>query len=86
VQPVLFVTLPLALPPPDYLLLLARRPLLLPSLRSAGNRWGSGRGRIGPQGVHSYPLLKNDYQNRTGTLQGNEKGMKAYVDGEFLST
>jgi hypothetical protein len=56
-QPVLLIPLFPALPPPDFLLLLARRPLLLPSLHGAGDRSGSGRGRVRPRGVHGHPLL-----------------------------
>jgi hypothetical protein len=77
-QSVLLIPLLPALPPPDSLLLPACRPLLLPSLRGVGNLSGSRRGRVGPRGVHGHPLLKNDCQNRAGTLQGNEKGRKAY--------
>jgi hypothetical protein len=77
-QPVLFVPLLPALPPPDSLFLPARRPLLLPSLCGAGNCSGLGRGRVRPRGVHGHPLLKNDCQNRVGTLQQNKKGRKAY--------
>jgi hypothetical protein len=43
-------------------------------LHDASGRSGLGRGRVGPRGVHSHPLLKGDCQNHAGTLQGNEKG------------
>jgi hypothetical protein len=52
VQPVLLFPLFTALPPPDPPLLLARRPLLLPSLRHARARSGLGRGRVGVSESH----------------------------------
>jgi hypothetical protein len=64
--------------PPDSLLLPTHRPLPLPSLRGAGDYPGSGRGRVGPRGVHGCPLLKNYCHDCIDTLQGNEKGRKAY--------
>jgi hypothetical protein len=54
-KPVFLIPLFPALPPPDPSLLLARRPLLLPPLRRA--RAVSGRGWVGPRGVHGHPLL-----------------------------
>jgi hypothetical protein len=57
-QPELLVSLLSALPPPDPLLCLARRPLLLPPLRRACTRTGSRRGRVRPRGVHGHHLQR----------------------------
>jgi hypothetical protein len=57
---VLLVPLLSVLPPSDPPLLPTRGPLLLLSLRGAGDRSGSGRGRVRPCSVHDHPLLKNE--------------------------
>jgi hypothetical protein len=62
-----------ALPSPDPLLLLARRLLLLPPLRRA--RLGSGRGRVGPRGVHNHHL-----QGASETLELRRCSMKQQTE------
>jgi hypothetical protein len=70
-----------ALPSPDPLLLLARRPLLLPLLRRACARSGSGRGRVGPRGVHGHHLQgaseTPDYDDAT-RINGSKRSSEPY--------
>jgi hypothetical protein len=71
-QPEFLVPLVPALPPPDPPLL-TRRPLLLPPLRRACARSGSGHGWVGPRGVHGHPLLgRMKCQSRGDTWQKNK--------------
>jgi hypothetical protein len=70
-QQVLLALLLPVLPQPDPLLLPARSPLLLLSLRGMRDRSGSGRGRVRPCGIRGHPLLKDNCQDRVGTSQGN---------------
>jgi hypothetical protein len=58
-QPELLVSLLPALPPPDPLLFLVHRPLLLLPLRRACARLGSGRGRVRLRGVHGHHLQRS---------------------------
>jgi hypothetical protein len=47
-----------ALPSPDPPLLLTRRPFLLPPLRRARTRSGSGHGWVGPRDIHDHHLQR----------------------------
>jgi hypothetical protein len=77
-QPVLLALLLPALPAPDPLLLPARGPLPLPSLRGVGDRSGSGRGRVRPCGFHRHPLLKRQLSRPHRCVareRGREEGL-----------
>jgi hypothetical protein len=72
-QPELFVPLFPAFSPPDRPFILARRPLLFPSLRRSRARSISGCGRVGPRSVHGLPLLgRTKRQSHGGTWQKNK--------------
>jgi hypothetical protein len=63
-----------ALPSPDPLLLLARRPLLLPLLRRV-RALGLEAWRVGPRGIHGHELQGiNKRSDLTGASQENSRG------------
>jgi hypothetical protein len=87
-QSVLLVPLFPVLPPPDPPLLLARRPLLQPSVHRACGRSGSGRGRVGPRGVYSHPLLKTTVKTvpvHCEETRGEEDLLAAGVSGSITN-
>jgi hypothetical protein len=68
-----------ALPPMDPSLLIACRPLLLPPLRRARTRAGSGHGWVGPRDVHGHPLLgRAKCQNYSGASRRNKRKGGSY--------
>jgi hypothetical protein len=80
-QPVLLILLLPALAPSDSSLLRVRRLFLFAPLHGTGDRLGLGLRWIRSCGVHDHPLLKDNYQDRTGVSQENEE-----EEGSLLTT